>query len=240
MLFLRTLVRYVFPNACRGLIGLGCLAGGTVVAAETYGLDLSGPVQKVQRGHLDLGGTGPNGQSIQVNSFYIEVDGKPFIPVVGEFHYSRYPAEEWEDALRAIKAGGVKGGVNVVASYVFWSLHERKRGEFDWKGNLDLRKFVELVDRVGLKMILRVGPFGHGEIRNGGLPDWIYGQPFEVRSNDAGYLELTDKLYAQIGAQVGKRVSTFSCALGHSLCRLSDYAHGGRARYQRHSSGGKR
>ena len=164
----------------------------------TYELDISGPEKPVRRGHLDLGGTGPAGRSIEANSYYIEVDGKPYIPVVGEFHFSRTPASEWESSLRKIKAGGV----NTVATYVFWNLHERTQGHFDWTGDLDLRRFVRTVQQAGLNMILRVGPFAHGEIRNGGLPDWLYGLPLEVRSNDPAYLALADKLYGQIGLQV--------------------------------------
>ena len=161
-------------------------------------MDLSGPPKSILRDHLGLGGMGPAGRSIAVNSFYIEMDGKPFIPVVGEFHYSRYPADEWENALLKMQAGGI----NVAATYVFWNLHERQRGVFDWAGDLDLRRFVETVGRVGLQMILRIGPFAHGEMRNGALPDWLYGQPFEVRSNDPLYLECCDHLYRQIAAQV--------------------------------------
>lgn len=187
------------PHLTPGLTALLVLAGVPAGRAQQiYALDLSGEPAPVQRGHLDLGGTASDGRTIAVNSFYIEQDGKPLFPIVGEFHYSRCPAADWEDELRKMKSGGI----NVVASYVFWNLHEREEGRFDWSGNLDLRRFVDLVGRVGLKMILRVGPFGHGEIRNGGLPDWLYGQPLEVRSNDPLYLAYTEKLYAAIGQQV--------------------------------------
>ena len=61
----------------------------------------------VREGHLNLGGTSPAGGSIAVNSFYLSIDGKPVVPVLGEFHYSRYPREQWEEQLRKMKAGGV-------------------------------------------------------------------------------------------------------------------------------------
>lgn len=173
-------------------------ATGNALAQQVHQLDLTLEPKPVQRGHLDLGGAGPDGSTIAVNSYYIEKEGRPFVPIVGEFHFSRYPADQWEEALRKMKAGGI----NVVASYVFWNLHEREEGRFDWSGNLDLRRFVETIHQVGLTMILRVGPFAHGEIRNGGLPDWIYGRPLEVRSNDPLYLDYTDKLYAAIAGQV--------------------------------------
>jgi hypothetical protein len=49
---------------------------------------------------------------------------------------------------------------------------------------------------------VRVGPFAHGECRNGGLPDWLYGRPFALRSNDAGYLRYVQRLYGEIGRQL--------------------------------------
>ncbi len=173
-------------------------AGPTVEVTPSYAIDLARPLPSVRRGELDLGGTGPKGGSIAVNDRYIERDGRPIVPILGEFHYCRYPAAEWEEALRKMKAGGI----TVVASYVFWNVHEREEGKFDWSGDLDLRRFVELVRRVGLDAIIRIGPFAHGEMRNGGLPDWLYGRDFEVRSNDAGYLAQVDKLYAAIAEQL--------------------------------------
>jgi len=94
------------------------------------------------------------------------------------------------------------GGVNVIASYVFWNIHERQEGRFDWSGDLNLRKVVELIRKLGLYAIVRLGPFCHGEIRNGGIPDWLYGRSFEIRSNDVEYLNYVDRLYNQIGNQL--------------------------------------
>ena len=50
--------------------------------------------------------------------------------------------------------------------------------------------------------IVRVGPFCHGEVRNGGMPDWLYGSPFPLRSNDERYLSLVRRLYREIGRQL--------------------------------------
>jgi len=173
-------------------------AATALIAADDYSINFDKPLPPVMRGHLDLGGTSPSGGRIDVTNRYIEQDGKPIIPVMGEFHFHRYPAADWEQELRKMKAGGI----DIVATYVHWNLHERTQGEFDWSGNLNLRHFVELSAKVGLPVIVRIGPFGHGEMRNGGLPDWLYGLPLEVRSNDPTYLEITDRLYAQIGAQL--------------------------------------
>ena len=35
-------------------------------------------------------------------------DGKPWFPVMGEMHYSRYREDLWEESLRKMKAAGVQ------------------------------------------------------------------------------------------------------------------------------------
>ena len=172
-----------------------CLSG---YGLESYSVDVSEVKTEVIRHHLDLGGSNAEGDSIAVNSFYIERRGRPYIPVIGEFHYARFPRQYWDEELKKIKAGGV----SVVATYVFWILHEFKEGGFDWSGDLDLRYFVELCKQNGLDLIVRIGPFAHGEMRNGGLPDWLYGRPIEVRSNDPAYLYYVNRLYREIGTQL--------------------------------------
>lgn len=91
-------------------------------------------------------------------------NAKPHIPVVGEFHFSRFAYLQWEEELLKMKAGGV----SIVASYVFWNFHEEQEGEFIWSGNLNLRHFVDLCGKHELPLIVRIGPFCHGEVRNGG------------------------------------------------------------------------
>ena len=118
--------------------------------------------------------------------------------MIGEYHFSRYPAAFWDEELRKIRAGGV----GIVATYVFWNHVEEDEGVFDWSDSRSLRRFVELCGRVGLEAIVRIGPFAHGEVRNGGLPDWLYGQPFAVRSNDERYLAYVRRLYGEIAAQL--------------------------------------
>ncbi len=167
-------------------------------AQKSYRVDVSNVQTNVIRGHLDLGGRSSNGDTIGVNSFYLERNGKPFIPVIGEFHFSRYPNQYWDEELKKMKTGGV----SVVATYVFWNMHEFKEGKFDWTGDLNVRKFTELCAKNGLEVLMRVGPFAHGEIRNGGLPDWLYGRPIDVRSNDPAYLFYVNRLYQEIGKQL--------------------------------------
>jgi beta-galactosidase len=179
-------------------IFLFCAISINVAAQNTYSIDITNSKYDVKRGHLDLGGTNAKGETIEVNSFYLERNGKPFIPVIGEFHFSRYPHQYWDEQLKKMKAGGI----TVVATYIFWNMHEFKEGTFNWSGDLDVRHFTELCAKNGLEVVMRVGPFAHGEIRNGGLPDWLYGRPIDVRSNDQVYLYYVNRLYQEIGKQL--------------------------------------
>ena len=146
----------------------------------------------------DFSGKTPDGSTLAFNSFYLALDGKPFFVISGEFHYSRMDAARWEDELIKMRMGGI----NTVSTYVFWNHVEEKEGEFDFSGSLDLRRFVELCRKHGLWVILRIGPFCHGEVRNGGLPDWLYGKPFPVRSTHPDFLACVRRLYSHIHQEV--------------------------------------
>lgn len=146
----------------------------------------------------DFCGSSPAGDTLSFNSFYMEKNGKPFYPVSGEFHYSRMDERRWEDEIIKMRLGGI----NIVSTYLFWNHIEEEEGVFDFTGRRDLRRFVELCAKHGLYVILRVGPFDHGEVRNGGLPDWLYGKPFEVRTTDPGFLRYVRRLYQHIGDEV--------------------------------------
>ncbi|GEC72317.1 Glycosyl hydrolases family 35 [Flavobacterium flevense] len=180
------------------IIGVFLFVSVSLSAQNNYSIDITKVKTDVKRGHLDLGGSNAKGDKIEVNSFYLERNGKPFIPVIGEFHFSRYPHQYWDEQLKKMKAGGI----TVVATYVFWNMHEFKEGKFDWTADLNVRKFTELCAKNGLEVIMRIGPFAHGEIRNGGLPDWLYGRPIDVRSNDQVYLYYVNRLYQEIGKQL--------------------------------------
>ena len=126
-------------------------------------------------------------------------NGEPWIPVTGEMHFSRQPRERWADALRLMKAGGI----NVVATYIFWIHHQPdEHGAPDFDGNLDLAAFVELCAEVGLEVILRLGPWCHGEVRNGGHPDWVVNADYTERTNDPRYLDAVRTWFGQIGREV--------------------------------------
>lgn len=145
----------------------------------------------------DFRGVSKEGEEFSFTNYYMQRNGKPFFGVSGEFHYSRMPDARWEDELIKMKLCGI----NVVATYVFWIHHEEEEGVFRFDGRRNLRRFLELCRKHGLYVILRVGPFDHGEVRNGGIPDWMYGKPFEVRSLNEGFFKHVRQLYLQLAGQ---------------------------------------
>ncbi len=129
---------------------------------------------------------------------YLTINDKPWFPIMGEIHYSRFDHRYWKESLYKMKSGGV----DVVSSYVLWIHHEEIEGEYDFTGNKNLREFVEAVKQCGLSMMLRIGPWCHAECRNGGFPDWILKKEFEVRSNDKEYFNAVEVFYKKIFEQV--------------------------------------
>jgi hypothetical protein len=166
--------------------------------ANVISIDATAPVPAPQPVAAKLGtARNPRGQVIGVNSQYLTLDGKPWIPVMGEFHYSRYPEAEWEQEILKMKAAGVQ----IVSTYVIWNHHEQIEGVWDWTGQRDLRRFVELCGRHGMYVYPRIGPWSHAEVRHGGFPDWVL-KNGPVRQNNPVYLKEVQGFYAQIAAQL--------------------------------------
>lgn len=167
--------------------------------AQTYTIDASQVNTSVRTGHLKMGNAGPAGKELVANSRYLTLGGKPVIPVMGEVHFTRIPRHRWEETILKMKAGGV----NIIATYVFWIHHEEVEGQFEWTGNRDFRAFVELCARHGLWVYPRIGPWCHGEVRNGATPDWVLlKKNIQDRSNDPVYQFYAGRLYSQVAAQM--------------------------------------
>jgi hypothetical protein len=126
------------------------------------------------------------------------MDGRRICPVMGEIHYSRIPANEWTNEVRKMK----EGGVTIIATYVFWSHIEEQEGIFRWDGQRSLRRFLEVCKQEDMPVVLRLGPFCHGEVRNGGIPDWAFDKGCKLRESNPVFLDLAEKLYRQIFTQV--------------------------------------
>lgn len=159
-------------------------------------IDVSQPPAPPEPLPFAIGGRAPDGHVLSANSRYLIKDGTPWFPVMGEFHFSRYPESGWEEEILKMKAGGVQ----IVSTYVIWIHHEETEGQFDWTARRNLRRFVEFCAKNGVYVWIRIGPWAHGEVRNGGLPDWLI-QKCPTRQNDPVYLRYVRRFYEQIGQQ---------------------------------------
>lgn len=148
--------------------------------------------------HLNMGGKNPKGEEINVTSRYFTRNGKPWIGVMGEFHFSRYSRENWHRELAKMKAGGI----TIVSTYLFWIYHEEIEGKMDFGGDNDIRAFIEECKDVGLDVVIRIGPWAHGECRNGGFPDWLLKKYYKLRDNNEEYLAVVKKWYQSIYNEV--------------------------------------
>lgn len=158
---------------------------------------LPADVPALQEHHLNLGGSN-NRECIEVTNRYLVRNGRPWIPIMGEMHYVRVPRAQWRESLSRMKAGGI----TTVSAYVIWIYHEEEEGSFDFTGSRDLRAFVRTAQECGLEVVLRIGPWVHGEVRNGGFPDWLIKKGIPLRRSDARYLEYVRRFYRKISEQV--------------------------------------
>jgi hypothetical protein len=163
-----------------------------------YNIDVKNAQKEIYPLETKLGGSNKTGETYHFTNYYLEKNGRPFFGISGEFHYSRYNCEKWEDEIIKMKMAGI----NIIPTYIFWNHHEEVQGIFEWEGNKNLRKFVGLCEKHGMNVILRIGPFAHGEARNGGIPDWLFGRPFDLRSNNQEYLAFVGRFYQEIGKEV--------------------------------------
>jgi len=129
------------------------------------------------------------------------LDGKPFKIISGELHYARIPREYWRLRLRMAKAMGL----NTIATYVFWNVHEPQPGVYNFKGNADLAAFVRMAQEEDLYVLLRAGPYSCAEWDLGGFPAWLLKTPEmqkALRSNDEAFMQPAERWLRRLGQEV--------------------------------------
>ncbi len=119
------------------------------------------------------------------------LDGKPFKILSGAIHYFRIPPDDWYHSLYNLKALGF----NTVETYVPWNLHEAKKGTFDFSGILDLERFLEIAQELGLYAIVRPSPYICAEWEFGGFPAWLLQEKGKIRRNDTAFIDQVATYY---------------------------------------------
>jgi len=130
--------------------------------------------------------------TLTTSSTQFLLNEKPFRILSGAMHYFRVVPEYWRDRLEKMRAFGL----NTVETYVPWNLHEPRPGEFHFDGMLDIVKFIETANDVGLKVIVRPGPYICSEWDFGGLPSWLLKDPdMQIRCAYPPYLAAVDRFF---------------------------------------------
>ena len=156
-------------------------------------------------------------EKYSINGVSLIKNEKAIFPMMGEFHFSRCPEPEWEEEIRKMRACGM----DIIATYVFWIHHEEEEGVFDFTGQRNLHRFLELCEKWQMHVWLRIGPWAHGEARNGGFPDWLLKKGYKLRSDDPDYLALVERFWKKIY----KEVAGTHCILGIQV--ENEYGHVG-------------
>ena len=133
------------------------------------------------------------------------LDGKLYQIISGAMHYFRIVPQYWEDRLKKLKACGF----NTVETYVCWNLHERREGEFDFEGILDVERYISIAESLGLNVIIRPGPYICAEWDFGGLPSWLLKYSnMALRCNDPAYLEKARPYYRELFKRIRPHLCT--------------------------------
>ena len=155
---------------------------------------------------IPVGSFAKEKRTFEIKDGHFYVNGKVTPILSGEMHYPRIPHQYWRHRLRMMRAMGL----NTVATYVFWNLHETEPGKWDFEGDKNLAEYIRIAGEEGLMVILRPGPYVCAEWEFGGYPWWLQNIPgMEIRRDNPEFLKRTklyiDKLYEQVGdLQVSK------------------------------------
>lgn len=144
--------------------------------------------------------------SFEIKDGHFYRNGKVTPILSGEMHYPRIPHQYWRHRLKMMKAMGL----NTVATYVFWNLHEPEPGKWDFTGDKNLAEYIKTAGEEGMMVILRPGPYVCAEWEFGGYPWWLQNvEGMEIRRDNPEFLKYTkryiDRLYKEVGdLQVSK------------------------------------
>jgi hypothetical protein len=137
--------------------------------------------------------------SVTFDGRSFQIDGRRVWVVGGSVQHGRIPPELWEDRLHAARLAGL----NTVETSVLWNAVEPRPGQFEFEGSHDLRAFVEMAGRMGLHVIVRVGPFTGRGWDTGGLPAWLLeNDEVQLRASNAPFLEAVSRYFAAVADQV--------------------------------------
>ena len=89
---------------------------------------------------IPVGSFAKEKRTFEIKDGHFYVNGKVTPILSGEMHYPRIPHQYWRHRLRMMRAMGL----NTVATYVFWNLHETEPGKWDFEGDKNLAEYIRI------------------------------------------------------------------------------------------------
>ncbi|KAJ3089277.1 hypothetical protein HK102_006774 [Quaeritorhiza haematococci] len=133
----------------------------------------------------------PVTHNISYNRHALLIDNQPQLLLAGAIHYPRSTPNMWPSLFRR----SAEAGLNTIQLYTFWDIHEPEEGVFDFEsGNANLPLFLDLAQKAGMFVVLRIGPYVCAEWNWGGFPTWLLTKPgMEVRTMNAPFMEAMER-----------------------------------------------
>ena len=126
------------------------------------------------------------------------LDGERVLLLSGSIHYQRVLPSDWSRVLTL----AVENGLNTIQTYVLWDLHEPKQGTISFSGQNNLTAFATLAASLGLRVVVRIGPYTCGEHNNGGVPLWMRAPAQCFRCSDPAWLAFSQHALGAVVAEL--------------------------------------
>lgn len=133
--------------------------------------------------------------SVTYNGQSFAIDNRRFWIMGASVQYARVPASQWAGVIAAAR----QAGFNTIETACPWSVHEPRRDRFSLKGAHNVREFITLCGKAGMKVMLRPGPFVGGTFDGGGLPAWLTHMPgIALRQDNETFLERVNVYFRKL------------------------------------------
>ena len=165
--------------------------------------------------------------TVSVDRDGLRLDGQPFYLLAGCVHYFRWPRAEWRALLRQARWFGL----NTIDTVIPWNRHAPTADSFDFAEEADLAAYLDLCHELGLKVIVRPGPYICAEWENGGLPAWLTAAPgLRLRTDDERYMAAVGRWFDTLMPLIAPRQHTHGgpvilCQIENEHWASGVYAH---------------
>lgn len=165
--------------------------------------------------------------SVKVSKGRLLVDEKPVSLFSASFQYWRVAREKWKVILEKIR----ELGFGIVETYVPWSVHELRPGEYDFgreEPKKDIRGFVEACLDQNLYVILRPGPHINAELTYFGFPERLFDNPEMLCRSATGapvYLPAAPRMFPALCYHNPAFLSEFETYIKNLASTIKDLIH---------------